>query len=30
MIFDEMDIEIKRKMDDGAHAIEILPNLLHI
>jgi hypothetical protein len=29
-IFDDMDIEIKRRMDDRAHATEILPNMLCI
>jgi hypothetical protein len=29
-LFDDMDVEIKRKMDGGAHATEPLPNLLYL
>jgi hypothetical protein len=29
-LFDDIDIEIKRKMESGAHAIELLPNMLYL
>jgi hypothetical protein len=29
-LFDDMDVEIKRKMDSGAHVMELLPNMLYL